>query len=160
MKKISIEKRVVTMIDEKTQKIIEYSNNLDYQRLKLSEEKITEMKELYKNNPSEHQWILKNLQREIERKDKFNARRREDRKVGKQVKEKLLEKERVFQEQKKLSLEKKSNAKRNYKKEKCASLQVFLEKDLVFEFKEKAKEMNLSQAEIIREFLEDFIEQD
>jgi hypothetical protein len=51
----------------------------------------------------------------------------------------------------------KKNYQMAYKNEKYASLQVFLEKNMVMEFKEKAKQNNQSQAEVIRGFIKSYL---
>jgi hypothetical protein len=47
--------------------------------------------------------------------------------------------------------------KRDYKINKCASLQVFLPKDVVMAFKAKVKESGNSQASVIKGFLESYL---
>lgn len=51
----------------------------------------------------------------------------------------------------------KTKAKLRYNQKNYSSLQVFLEPELVSAFKIKVKEMGCSQAEIIRSFVEEFL---
>ena len=48
-------------------------------------------------------------------------------------------------------------ANKKYKQQKCASLQVFIDKDIVYDFKERVKKNGHTQAGVLRGFIKSYL---
>lgn len=70
----------------------------------------------------------------------------------------LAELQRSMEEKAQASRVKRTKAKAKYNNKKYGTIQVFLDKELVEAFKNKVKELDVSQAEIIRSFIEEFLD--